>query len=305
MDISLIVCTYNRAERLKRCLASIANLDFKDRSGASLQLQTEVLIVDNASTDNTREVVDSSTGITNLKYLFEATQGKSYALNLALKESKGRVLIFTDDDIQLDPKAVMAFWAAYQTHKDQFAWFGGRVSLDWKSTEKPNWLSDDIRSVLDGALGIHDLGETSRAYSADDKHPIGALLMMTSEMADKAGEFRTDLGPSGGARGASDDTEYLIRAQSQNFQGHYVGEAQGLHYVEPSRLTLKGFYTYGYAKGANAVRAKLSEVGSFSWRRVLNQAARGLWQLIKGRSDNLRVCLLNIGFEFGKRNADS
>lgn len=305
MDISIVICTYNREQLLVRCLESVAALNLDELQGeeGGGDVSYEILVVDNASTDNTKNVVEKFRGINNLRYLFEAQQGKSYALNLALREAKGQTVIFADDDICLEQQTIAEFWSSYQNFGQTCDWFGGCVKLDWQATKAPAWLNHDIQTVLDGALGVHDLGEQSRRYQPNDKHPIGALMMVTRRLVDKVGEFRTDLGPSGSRRGASDDTDYIIRAQAQGLQGYYVAASKALHYVDPTRLTLKGFYRYGYAKGINAQRADSNKIGSFSWVRVLGQSARGLLQVIRGRTGNARVCLLNIGFEFGKRKA--
>ena len=93
LDISVIIATYNRAEILRGALQSMAGLD---REGISV----EFVVVDNKSTDNTKEVIESFKQRLPIKYLFEERAGKSFALNKVLNEVPlGKIVVFTDDDI--------------------------------------------------------------------------------------------------------------------------------------------------------------------------------------------------------------
>lgn len=92
VKISVIVCTHNRAKILDRVLNEFTSqtLDF------SLY---EVLIVDNASTDNTREIsLKYLEKFTNFKYVYEPELGLSTARNRGIKEAKGEIVAFIDDD---------------------------------------------------------------------------------------------------------------------------------------------------------------------------------------------------------------
>lgn len=99
MNITVILCTYNRCESLAKALESAAALRLPE------SVEWEVLVVDNNSTDQTREVVEAfcrrHTG--RFRYLFERQQGKSYALNAGIREAGGNVLAFTDEDVTVEP----------------------------------------------------------------------------------------------------------------------------------------------------------------------------------------------------------
>ena len=95
---SIIVCTYNRSELLAATLKSIlADPSAVDR---------ELLVVDNASTDATAAAVSAAaatSGGTEVRYLVQPLRGKSNALNLGIREAHGRYLLFTDDDVLVEP----------------------------------------------------------------------------------------------------------------------------------------------------------------------------------------------------------
>ena len=103
LSVSVIVCTYNRSSVLADTLESFLHLRVPEGVG------WELLVVDNNSKDQTREVVEGFAGRLPLRYLFEPRQGKTCALNLALKEAKGDLLLFTDDDVRLDPGWLASF----------------------------------------------------------------------------------------------------------------------------------------------------------------------------------------------------
>ena len=99
MKTTVIVCTYNRCESLANTLDSLA------KSIVPASTEWEVLIVDNNSSDRTRQVVEdfSRRFPGRFRYTFEPCQGKSFALNRGIRETQADVLAFTDDDVIAEP----------------------------------------------------------------------------------------------------------------------------------------------------------------------------------------------------------
>src|SRR5271157_5950492 len=103
--LSIVVCTHNRYKFLENILADLS-LSLDDNSAS-----WEVLIIDNASTDSTKETVDRFTSqFPNFSYFYEPQVGLSYARNRGWQEAKGEYVAYLDDDcrIPLDwiPKAL-------------------------------------------------------------------------------------------------------------------------------------------------------------------------------------------------------
>src|SRR5271169_5851600 len=98
MHISVVLGTYNRGDNLRLTLETFLSLVFQD-------LNWELLVVDNNSTDSTREVVENfaRTAAFPVRYIFEKIQGRSAALNAGIAEAKGEIIVFTDDDVLLHP----------------------------------------------------------------------------------------------------------------------------------------------------------------------------------------------------------
>ena len=104
MHISVIICTYNRAQNLPVCLGRLAGQQGVDG------LEWEVLVVDNNSTDATREALAelARTLPIAIRYTFEPQQGLNYARNRGAQESLGRYFGYIDDDIQTSPQWLCA-----------------------------------------------------------------------------------------------------------------------------------------------------------------------------------------------------
>ncbi|MBI5873494.1 MAG: glycosyltransferase [Candidatus Omnitrophica bacterium] len=92
MDISIIVPSYNRKERLKQCLGSIFLQDFpKDKF--------EVIVIDDGSTDGTKDMLEGmSRERKNFRYFSQSRRGPATARNLGMKHSRSEIVGFTDND---------------------------------------------------------------------------------------------------------------------------------------------------------------------------------------------------------------
>jgi glycosyltransferase involved in cell wall biosynthesis len=97
IDISLMVCTYNRCEDLRELLATAVA---QETGGA---FTYEIIVVDNNSSDDTRQIVENfiATGDVEVRYMFEGRQGKSHALNTGLGAARGWIYTICDDDFIL------------------------------------------------------------------------------------------------------------------------------------------------------------------------------------------------------------
>lgn len=291
---SLVVCTYRRPALLCRLLESVV-------AQRGLPEDFEVLVVDNASGDDTAARVEAFADRLAVRCLHEARQGKSHALNTGLRAADGDLLLLTDDDVRLDPTWVAAFVSAARAAPDAW-WFGGRVVPDWPDGAPPRWLADAGLGPLAGYFGQYDLGDEPRPYRADDPLPVGASMAVRRTLVEAIGGFRTDLGPRGEALGGTgDDTEFVGRAAAAGRGGRYVPAARCLHHVGRERLGFRSVWRYGLGKGAN--RHRMGLPGDASLTRVVEQAARGLVQALGGRTDRARICALNAGMALGHRRA--
>jgi glycosyltransferase involved in cell wall biosynthesis len=244
MKVSVILCTYNRSESLAKALASVA------RSKIPESIQWEVLVVDNNSGDQTKEVVEefSRQYPSRFRYLFERKQGKSYALNTGIRESNGDILAFTDDDVIVEPAWLMNLTSALG--ESEWAGVGGRVLPD-RNFMPPCWIPQEDRYPF-GPLAMFDLGPSAFELS---EPPFGNNMAYRRSAFDSHGGFRTDLGPCPGSEIRSEDTEFGIRVLNAGGRLRYEPSAVVCHTVPESRVKKDYFLRWWFDKARADVRA--------------------------------------------------
>ena len=246
VKISVILCTYNRSESLANALASVA------RSKVPESIQWEVLVVDNNSSDQTGEVVEEFCRRYPeiFRYLFEPQQGKSLALNAGIREARGDVLAFTDDDVTVEPTWLHNLTAALPS--GEWAGSGGRT-LPERTFSPPPWLSLEGRHAV-APLAVFDLGPAAGELT---ESPFGNNMAYRKEMFEKHGGFRIDLGPCPGSRGPqkSEDSEFGHRLLAAGERLHYEPSAVVYHAVPESRLQKKYFLAWWFDKARADIRA--------------------------------------------------
>ncbi len=236
MDISIIVCTYNRSRSLGRVLENIQQLN------GYPQITWETVVVDNNSSDETKSVVMrfSGSGKGGIIYIFEGKQGKSYALNTGIEAARGEILVFTDDDVIIDPNWLVNIMKAFSQY--DCTGLGGRI-IPLLSGKKPSWLRTDAPTPFMNAFGCFDWGEENRVLQTP---PFGANMAYKREVFKKYGLFRTDMGPSkGNPAGKSEDTEFSSRLLSAGETLIYASDALVYHPVEQEKMQ-KGYFEKWY-----------------------------------------------------------
>jgi glycosyltransferase involved in cell wall biosynthesis len=244
MKITVALCTYNRCRSLAKALDSVA------RSTVPEFVEWEVLVVDNNSTDQTRQVSEEfyRQYPDRLRYIFEPHQGKSYALNTAIQNARGEVLAFMDDDVTVEPT-----WLQNLTRNlDGGEWCGagGRI-LPARAFTPPPWLPLRGPFNMGGVLALFDLGEAAREL---DRPPFGTNMAFRKEIFQKYGGFRTDLGPFPGNEIRNEDTEFGRRLLAAGERIRYEPSAVVYHAVPEQRLTKKYFLAFWFGLGRADIR---------------------------------------------------
>ncbi len=112
MKVSVIVATYNRKDKLPRCLYALENQDYPVKD-------YEILVVDNGSTDGTYEFLENrKRGIRNLRVSRQYKRGPAAARNMGIKNAKGEIIFFTDDDVIVPRNWIKALLVVFSKHKD-------------------------------------------------------------------------------------------------------------------------------------------------------------------------------------------
>jgi len=243
MNISVILCTFNRCRLLPAALESVA------ASNMPSGIAWEVLVVDNNSTDQTREVVEafSRHHPGRFRYLFEPHPGKSYALNAGIAAAKGDALAFMDDDV-----TVVSDWLwnlVAPLREGRFAGTGGRVVPRWE-TESPSWLPNEGWAST-GPLVSFDRGDEGHVL---EESPFGTNMAYLRRAFHQYGGFRVDLGPCPYNEIRNEDSEFARRLLRAGERLYYVPSAVVYHPVTEDRLTKKYFLTWWFDKGRSQIR---------------------------------------------------
>jgi glycosyltransferase involved in cell wall biosynthesis len=248
MIVTVILCTYNRAHSLHTALESVI------ASALASHVDWELLVVDNNSRDRTREVINEfclrHPG--RVRYIFEAQQGHTRARNTGIRESRGEILVFVDDDVTVEPTWLDNL--AGGLRDGQWSGSGGRI-LPPQGFSPPPWLALRGPWGQGGVLCAQfDMGDT--AVELKDEPPYGANMAFRKEMFEKYGVFRTDLGHCGDGLIGNDDTEFGRRLMAGGERLRYEPFAVVYHSVPAERLNKRHFRAWWFAFGRAQMREK-------------------------------------------------
>ncbi len=238
LDASVVICTRNRCAQLARALESVRQIQ------AGEALRYEVVVVDNASGDATADVVRAFQADSPVpcRYVWEGEPGISAARNRGVRESRGRIIAFADDDVVVDAGWLSALVGAYGEHGAAAA--GGRILPRWPGGE-PAWYSERIG----GPVAHLDYGPAPRDVSGTDRLLWGANFSVARSWLTRMGGFDARLGRKGRPFPIGEDTELLQRIVAGGGRVIYVPGAVVWHVVGPRRARRTYFRKWYYAFG--------------------------------------------------------
>ena len=247
-DITVLICTWNRATLLGETLDSLADMTMP--SG----LRWEVVIVDNNSTDDTRAVADGRARQfpAPVHYVFERNQGKSAAMNAGLGVSSAPLVAFIDDDVRVGRGWLASVCDVFRAHPEA-SYAGGPVDPIWERP-CPSWFSA-TGTILWGTLAILDYGADPFVFEERRKVPLGANFAVRRALVDRIGAFDPQLGRNGArALLGQELPEFFARARAAGARGLYVPDMRVRHHVPARRLQPSYFRRWWYGKGISRAR---------------------------------------------------
>ena len=255
---------------------TLASLDAVSISNIELEL----IIVDNNSTDETRGVVEKyqTSGRIQTRYVFEEKQGLAIARNTGVRYACAEIIIFTDDDILFDKRFLKEIRDTFTISKASAV--GGRILLQFPK-QKPNWLSDRV----DYMYGKMDLGVKNMEFPLHTS-PLGPCIAIRRNMFNQYGLFDEELGLAGSKEvlRRGEETEFVERLRKRGEKIFYSGNALVLHRVQLNRLNKPWFYQRFKYEGAvrGAVTSKLSLFWWMSLCKLLIVNILGMFGTIIG-----------------------
>jgi glycosyltransferase involved in cell wall biosynthesis len=245
MNISIIICTHNRAPLLKEALESITLMNVP--SGCNVEL----IVVNNACSDETPAVIDEFTKKCRhfpVKNLEEPRLGKTYALNRAIRTTSSQIMSFVDDDHIVSEDYMVELIRAAEEHHD-FNMFCGRVFPNWDGSE-PQWVHDDSKyPIRPYPIPKFDLGEEPLEILKDKTFlPGSGNLMVRREVFERVGLFSEELGPKGHNLKGGEDIEFVRRALQRGERVLYIPEMKQCHQVFSENLRMRYLVKKAYLR---------------------------------------------------------
>lgn len=241
--ISVIICTFNRSSSLKDTLDSLLAQSFGNG------FQYEIIIIDNNSVDNTKEVVESYipkfSG--NFKYFYERKQGLSNARNRGVKEAKGNIVTFTDDDVILDPLWLQSIHEAFVKYEADAVF--GKILPSWDEAKVPVWLKIDKR--LWGCIGYLDNGEGIKVSKSGGDQFYGANFALYRDLLTEMGGFDSNLGVKGSKHYLGEETDIFNKLLESRKKIVYTPYAIVKHKIFPRMMTIQYFLRWYYEGGVS------------------------------------------------------
>jgi len=241
-SVDIAICTWNRSGLLAQTLESLLKL----RIPAGLKWR--VLVVDNRSTDDTQDTLEAYAEVLPLVILSETEQGHTFARNRAVTAATGDLILWTDDDVIVDPGWLEAFVSAANREPDIDFW-GGKIEPHFPGG-RPRWIGENW-TQLAGCFAARDLGEQAIELTPTTL-PYGANFSVRGSVQ-RQNLFNSKLGRRGGEVVGEDELEFLRRLLAQGHRGKWVPESHLRHVIPAERATTEYVFNYFVGQGSMLV----------------------------------------------------
>lgn len=249
MKATIAICTHNRAADVKEALLSLLQQSFKH--------SYEVIVVDNGSTDHTKQVVHEFQKMVHIPviYLFEARLGLSVARNRALREASGEYVLFLDDDAVASTDWISGIVTLFELDP-RIGCVGGKIEPVWEGSA-PLWLPKENRTLYT----ILDYSDEIVEMRRPDI-PFGANVAFRKSVFDSMEAFREDLGRVGSNLLSSEESELIERVRSR-YTVYYTPHASVQHKIPRSRISKKWLLRRIYWQGVSSAVTSKKKAGIF------------------------------------------
>lgn len=232
---TIVVCTHNGAHRVLRTIRSLLSQTMSADA-------FEILVIVNASTDSTYEVVTKAIPTQRVRCLIEPRLGLSVARNRALQEAKAGVVCFIDDDATASPQWLESLLRRFSDPAVGAA--GGQVELAWPATA-PKWFCPPMIGLFSG------VDHSGKEWLREPDFPFGTNMAMRRRLALQVGGFREDLGRVGTSLVSFEEYDFFRRLSAAGSLIAYCHDANVKHHVAPARVSLRWLLRRSLANGVS------------------------------------------------------
>jgi len=251
--ISAVVCTYNREEHIESCIRSLL--------AQSLERDLfEIIVVDNASTDNTATILERLNQEHSFRVIYEPESGLSIARNRGWKEATGKYISYLDDDAVADKMWLESACWAFEHLSPIPQCLTGTITLA-PEQPLPEWISEDLQVCL----GYLNFGEKSLEMHSSSQKIIGANCHFTRSILVKTGGFDENLGRKKTLLLSGEETLLQRTIESIGGATWFHPNVAVTHFVAKERLHPKWFYRrYFWGGVSNIYMSKAKSLQSYS-----------------------------------------
>lgn len=223
--ISVIICTYDRADLLERTMRSL--LAQEDAP------PLEVIVVDNNSSDRTQSLLAEwrRRGTLALQCIVEKAQGLSHARNAGIGAARGGLVAFVDDDVVLPEGWARRLSEAFAEHPDA-ACVAGPCEPEYEVLPPPPWATDELL----GMIAPGHFGRTARVLLRNE-YPAGGNMAVRRSALAQTGGFNPALGHAGDSLLGAEEVEFIQRLRRNGGKVWYEPALRVHHYVPAARVT--------------------------------------------------------------------
>jgi glycosyltransferase involved in cell wall biosynthesis len=288
-DISIVVCTQNRAAMLRGALASLYDL-------AADGFSYEIVVVDNGSTDGTQAAiaVAASESKNVLQGVFEGEKGIVPARNRGIREAQGKWIAFFDDDQLADSQWLAELYRGAAAKSSRVV--GGAVHLVF-----PGGCERELDPTVRMLLGETRVPGEPQKYGRRLTPGCGNLMIERS-VFEQVGVFQRTVD------GRGEDTDLFSRIERAGIESWYFPSAIVQHLTPPERLEEAYLLSLARRMGVGVAQrqaawgralfvalwlAKAARAAAVQWPLAAVARMRGDYETWLGRR-----CLLAINASF-------
>lgn len=226
IDLSVVICTYNRYDILDQAIASIEVQNFD-------HARYELIIVDNSTDLKRQELFLSSVDIgCQSRVIVEAVPGLSRARNIGARAAQGRIVAYMDDDARAPLDWVAEIVSTFGRHECAAA-VGGPVIPIWPAP-RPSWL----HKWQEGLLTILERGPTERVLDPGE-WLAGTNISFRRDCLIEAGLFEERLGRIGKTLLSNEELMVTNKLRAAEYEIVYNPRIAMEHNVHLDRVSQK------------------------------------------------------------------
>jgi glycosyltransferase involved in cell wall biosynthesis len=285
MDVSIIIPTFNRSKYLEKCVLSIIRQNVHD-------VDYEVIIVDNDSTDETEKCVKKIMQTFprhNIKYFKETVPGLLSGRHRGALESHGEIVIFVDDDIEASHEWLTSIYEGFKDSSVQL--IGGR-NLPMYEQDPPEWIESFWNENIYGRylteLSLIDFGDVVKEINPNFVWGLNFSIRRTTLF--ELGGFNPDCIMKSLQHYQGDGETALTRKILQSgYKAKYIPSALVFHNIPKERLTLEYFKNRHYYQGVCDSFTQIRARGGLMYlnkyekiKEILKDTLYRFFQIIKG-----------------------